>query len=149
MVRNDERLQTEAVQELRAAGLKATPQRVAIVASLAGDESHPTAQEIFDRLRPGFPGMAFATVYNTLSTLKRVGFLASLSYGGATRFDPNVEPHYHAVCDRCGEVRDVTRAAEHPGGDDLPEVEGFEVHRVERIYRGLCLTCRSERDGTT
>ena len=128
-------------EELRAAGLKATPQRVAIVACLAGDETHPTAQEIFDRLRPSFPGMAFATVYNTLSALMRKGRLSSLSLGGAMRFDPNVAPHHHAICERCGKVRDIP-AREEDRGHLGSTVEGFEVHRVERIYRGVCGECR-------
>lgn len=140
MALNNEALQMQVVDELRAAGLKATPQRVAIVTCLAGDETHPTAQEIFDRLRPEFPGMAFATVYNTLSALMRVGRLSSLSLGGATRFDPNVTPHHHAICERCGKVRDVASAdfTEPPPRGVL---EGFEVHRVERIYRGVCGEC--------
>lgn len=129
-------------KELREAGLKATPQRVAIVACLAGDETHPTAQEIFDRLRPSFPGMAFATVYNTLSALMRKGRLSSLSLGGATRFDPNVTPHHHAICERCGKVRDIP-AADGEESDVTSTVEGFEIHRVERIYRGVCGECRA------
>jgi Fur family peroxide stress response transcriptional regulator len=86
--------------------------------------------------------MAFATVYNTLSALMRVGRLSSLSLGGATRFDPNVAPHHHAICERCGKVRDIPATAEdavHLGST----VEGFEVHRVERIYRGVCGECRT------
>ena len=143
MALNNERLQDVIAEELRTAGLKATPQRVAIVACLAGDETHPTAQEIFDRLRPEFPGMAFATVYNTLSALMRVRRLSSLSLGGATRFDPNVSPHHHAVCDGCGKVRDVP-ANENEDARPASVLEGFEIHRVERIYRGLCAECRSD-----
>src|SRR4051812_3513876 len=49
--------QSERVEKMlagvRSAGLKLTPQRMAIVKELASDDSHPTAQEIFERLRPG------------------------------------------------------------------------------------------------
>ncbi len=38
---------------VRASGLKLTPQRMAIVRELAADPTHPTAQELFERLRPG------------------------------------------------------------------------------------------------
>src|SRR3954466_7279437 len=93
---------------VRAAGLKVTPQRMAIVRELAGDESHPTAQELFDRLRPGLPTMSFATVYNTLDALSAAGLCAAMSLSpGSGRFDPNMMPHHHAVCDSCGAVRDV------------------------------------------
>ena len=125
--------------ELREAGLKVTPQRLAVFRALCGDVTHPTAQEIYERLRPTFPTMAFATVYNTLDALARIGRVRPLSLGGATRFDPNVAPHHHAICDRCGAVRDV------PASDDFErpprKVAGYRVHRVEQLYRGLCPAC--------
>ena len=122
---------------LRDAGLKATAQRLAVVRCLEGDETHPTAQELFDRLKPQHPTMAFATVYNTLAALTAIGACQPVQLGGATRFDPNTHPHDHAVCEGCGAVRDVpVRRERRPLG-----VEGFEIHRVDRIYRGLCSGC--------
>src|SRR6185369_17886737 len=96
---------------VRAAGLKLTPQRMAIVKELASDETHPTAQEIFDRLRPGLPTMSFATVYNTLDALSTAGLCAALSLSpGSGRFDPNMTAHHHIVCDACGAIRDLSPA---------------------------------------
>src|SRR6185369_982204 len=93
---------------VRASGLKLTPQRMAIVRELAADPTHPTAQELFERLRPALPTMSFATVYNTLDALASAGLCAALSLSpGPSRFDPNMRPHHHAVCDRCGLVRDL------------------------------------------
>lgn len=139
-------VEADVVAELREAGLKVTPQRLAVFRALWGDETHPTAQEIYDRLRPQFPGMSFATVYNTLDALASIGRVEPLQLGGATRFDPNATPHHHAICDRCGAVRDV------PAGDRRSEraprvVSGFRIHRVERLYRGLCPDC-SDADDT-
>jgi Fe2+ or Zn2+ uptake regulation protein len=140
---------------VRAAGLKLTPQRLAIVRELAEDESHPTAQELFERLRPSMPTMSFATVYNTLDTLTSAGLCAAMSLSpGSGRFDPNMDPHHHLVCDRCGSVRDVPSppAGRSSESDDdsvgravAKEVAkispGFEVRSVERILRGLCARC--------
>src|SRR5580704_16507994 len=93
---------------VRASGLKLTPQRMAIVRELAADPTHPTAQELFERLRPSLPTMSFATVYNTLDALAAAGLCEALSLApGPSRFDPNMRPHHHAVCDRCGLVRDI------------------------------------------
>src|SRR6476646_1568794 len=94
---------------VRAAGLKLTPQRMAIVKELASDETHPTAQALFERLQPGLPTMSSATVYNTLGALSSAGLCAALSLSpGSGRFDPNMSPHHHVVCDLCGAVRDVS-----------------------------------------
>jgi Fe2+ or Zn2+ uptake regulation protein len=129
---------------VRASGLKLTPQRMAIVRELAADPTHPTAQELFERLRVALPTMSFATVYNTLDALAQAGLCAALSLApGPSRFDPNMKPHHHAVCDRCGEVRDIpSEGARSPAAvRALPAAPGFEVRSVEQIYRGVCAAC--------
>jgi Fur family peroxide stress response transcriptional regulator len=133
----------EMLAAVRASGLKLTPQRMAIVRELAADPTHPTAQELFERLRPALPTMSFATVYNTLDALASAGLCASLSLSpGPARFDPNMRPHHHAVCDGCGLVRDVEAdPANDPYTTAIAAAPGFEVRAVERIYRGLCAEC--------
>ncbi|WP_437735984.1 Fur family transcriptional regulator [Sorangium sp. So ce1335] len=144
---------------VRSSGLKLTPQRLAIVRELAADPTHPTAQELFERLRPALPTMSFATVYNTLDALASAGLCVALSLSpGASRFDPNMAPHHHAVCDRCGLVRDVpceprepreapTARSEEIVPAQLAAAPGFEVRAVERIYRGICATCAQGSQG--
>ncbi len=129
--------------DLKTAGLKLTPQRIAIVREIAGDLSHPTAQDLFERLRPTFPTMSFATVYNTLDALARCGLTGELRIGGAVRFDPNVEPHHHAVCDACGAITDLP--ADRPRRRRQLFPAGFRVRVEERTYRGLCGRCVSKQ----
>jgi Fur family peroxide stress response transcriptional regulator len=144
---------TVMLRDLQAAGLKLTPQRNAIVRLFAGDETHPTAQDLFERLRSTFPSMSFATVYNTLDTLARTGLAGIVRLpgkrGDAARFDPNTSPHHHAVCDGCGAVLDIgagTLAPTHTAVTKLRRAApGFKVRTVERIYRGLCAQCARRR----
>ena len=154
---------------VRASGLKLTAQRLAIVREIASDPTHPTAQELYERLLPSMPTMSFATVYNTLDALAVAGLCSARALSpGASRFDPNMVPHDHAVCDLCGLVRDVTshREVDRPWGAivrDLPSgarshagvgvgksrgsvpIPGFSVHAVEQIYRGVCADCEKKR----
>jgi Fur family peroxide stress response transcriptional regulator len=126
------------LQALRDGGVKLTPQRRAIVQLFAEDPTHPTAQEIFERLASTYPGMSFATVYNTLAKLRESGLCREISVqSGATRFDPNVGRHHHTVCDRCGAVRDVPAH-----GRSTATLPGFSIRTVEHIYRGLCAACQ-------
>ena len=125
---------------LRGAGLKITPQRLAIVDAFADDSTHPTAQEIYERLRASMPTMSFATVYSTLDTLAAKDLCTVRALApGAARFDPNTAAHHHAVCDRCGAMIDVpsgpTRAS------TRAPTPGFEVRAVETIFRGVCAAC--------
>jgi Fe2+ or Zn2+ uptake regulation protein len=139
---------------VRAAGLKLTPQRMAIVKELASDETHPTAQELYERLRPGLPTMSFATVYNTLGALSTARLCSAMSLSpGSGRFDPNMTPHHHVVCDVCGAVRDLaTPSGLGDGAQELSSTRavaqaapGFEVRSVERIFRGVCAACNRHR----
>jgi Fe2+ or Zn2+ uptake regulation protein len=140
------------LRDLKRAGLKLTPQRIAIVRLFAGDTSHPTAQDLFERLRPTFASMSFATVYNTLDTLAHTGLAGMVRLpgrrGDAARFDPNTAPHHHAVCDRCGAVVDIAAGTLAPAPAAVKKVRravpGFSVRAVERIYRGLCARCASK-----
>ena len=139
------------LRDLKRAGLKMTPQRVAIVKLFAADEAHPTAQDLFERLRADFPKVSFATVYNTLDALASAGLSGVLRLGGAARFDPNTDAHHHAVCERCGAVRDIaagTLAASPAAVKNLRRsAPGFAVRTVERVYRGTCGACTRARAG--
>ena len=127
---------------LRKRGLRITPQRIALVEAFASDSSHPTAQELFERLRPAFPSMSFATVYNTLDALARARLAGIVRLpgkrGDAARFDPNTSAHHHAVCDRCGAVLDIAAGTLQPSPAAVRKLRrsapGFSVHAVERIY---------------
>jgi len=150
-VLNGEGRVTEMFARVRSSGLKLTPQRMAIVREIALDPTHPTAQELFERLRVAMPTMSFATVYNTLDALSSAGLCAALSLSpGPARFDANMRPHNHAVCDRCGLVRDVPCTDEvEPNACDVDTsigvVPGFSLRTVERIYRGICASCAEEQ----
>jgi hypothetical protein len=68
----------------------------------------------------------------------------SISYAfrsdASTRFDPNLEPHHHLVCDVCGRIDDVH--AEFPGVAVPASVDaGFEVTATEIVFRGRCAEC--------
>jgi Fe2+ or Zn2+ uptake regulation protein len=133
------------LDDLKRAGLKMTPQRLAIVKLFASDENHPTAQDLFDRLKHTFPTMSFATVYNTLDALASAGLSGVIRLGGAARFDPNMTAHHHAVCDACSRVSDIPAPSLAPSASATRSLEGiapgFSIRSVEQIYRGLCANC--------
>ena len=146
-------LTSAMLRDLKKAGLKLTPQRMAIVRLFAEDTTHPTAQDLYERLRPSFPTMSFATVYNTLDALAHTGLAGIVRIpgkrGDAARFDPNTRAHHHAVCDGCGAVLDIAAGTLSPSPAAVKKVQraapGFSVQAVERIYRGLCAACARRR----
>jgi Fur family peroxide stress response transcriptional regulator len=151
MAKTSEERARAMLGDLKRAGLKLTAQRQAIVHAFAADPTHPTAQDLYDRLRGDFPQMSFATVYNTLDALASAGLSGTLRIGNAARFDPNTAPHHHVVCEKCGAIGDVPAKTLDPSPAATRHLRraapGFRVRTVERIYKGVCAACqRSDSD---
>lgn len=125
---------------LRQAGLKVTPQRLAILSFLEGNTSHPSAEEIYRALKPNFPSLSPATVYNTLEALIRAGVLQEVGIDPARRrVDPNPAPHTHFLCTKCSRVYDLVLPA---GELNIPQrVAGFTIHRYALNLYGHCPSC--------
>jgi Fe2+ or Zn2+ uptake regulation protein len=84
-------------------GLRCTRQREVIYQALAAARSHPTAEELFQSVRPMEPGLSLATVYNTLDALSACGLVRRMPCpggSGACRFDAITRDHVHiAIAD--------------------------------------------------
>src|SRR5438477_7353295 len=98
----------ELRQKLAEQGYRITPQRLAVVGALVDARNHPSAEDLFARVRESCPTTSLATVYKTLHTLKEIGEVLELEFGGSNRYD-GVRPqsHPHLVCTRCGKIEDV------------------------------------------
>ena len=133
----------DLTESFRAQGLKITPQRLRIFEVLHHSDEHLTAEAVHARVRTEMPTISLRTVYQTLNDLAAMGELNQLDLGtGSARFDPNLDPHHHLVCDACGDVHDVHADFSEvhvPEGDD----HGFEVSATEIVFRGLCRDCRA------
>lgn len=127
---------------LQGAGLRLTPQRLAIAREVIAQD-HPTAAEIYEAVRVRFPTMGLATVYATLNVMVERGLLRPLAFENAVRFDANVTPHANLICTGCGRITDydgcddVVRALRQRAAHD----RGFELeaHRLD-LY-GRCAAC--------
>lgn len=93
---------------LEAAGWRCTPQRLAVYAQLARTDHHPTAEEVYQGVKPAIPNISLATVYKALEALVASGLATKLTAGdGSARYDARSENHYHLRCLRTGAVQDL------------------------------------------
>ncbi|MGH9307082.1 MAG: Fur family transcriptional regulator [Acidimicrobiales bacterium] len=129
----------------RTNGRKVTPQRQSIFRALQGNDSHPSAEAVYDAVRTEMETISLKTVYQTLNDLAELGEISILDVGrGAARFDPNATTHHHLVCDSCGQVRDLEANFSSPmvpSGD----LQGFEISEAEVVFRGMCRECATAR----
>jgi Fur family peroxide stress response transcriptional regulator len=85
-----------------------TPQRLAIYKALIESANHPSAENIFNRVRVSFPDIAIDTVYRTLATFSEIEVINVVEgYGEAKRYDPDTEPHHHFRCTKCNKIVDL------------------------------------------
>lgn len=137
----DDKLQI-AIETLKKSGVRITPQRHAVLEFLLTSMTHPTADDIYKALEEKFPNMSVATVYNNLRILREIGLVRELTYGDdSSRFDSNMNDHYHIICEECGKIVDF----HYPTLDEIEslaeKVSGFNIshHRME-LY-GKCEDC--------
>jgi Fur family transcriptional regulator, peroxide stress response regulator len=126
-------------------GLRATPQREVVFKVILQKRDHPTADEIFARVKSEMPTISLATVYNCLDTLVSSGLVRSVNFErGPTRYCPNLKPHAHFHDEISGATYDI----------DLPEgvidrvksvlPAGYDANSVEIIFRGKSRAKRAE-----
>ncbi|MFH2051821.1 MAG: transcriptional repressor [bacterium] len=118
-----------------------TLQRSVILEELCSTKRHPTAAELFAKVRSRLPRISLGTVYRNLEVLHQEGRIRKLDFSGAeARFDADMDPHDHIRCTRCGCVKDLPATS--PPVELPRESAGFliEGHRLE--YYGLCPECR-------
>ena len=68
---------------------------------------HPTAEQIYNRIRQSGGQISMATVYNNLKVLVAEGVLRKLTLDGSPdRFD-KPSYHNHLICECCGKLTDI------------------------------------------
>ena len=112
---------------------------------VAGDNSHPTADQIYHRVRRHIPNISLGTVYRNLQKLVAEGKLQVLTLGRTQHFDPLVDSHQHVICQTCGRVYDILVGK---GEKILPASllqGGFTVTSHQLAFFGECKSCSREK----
>jgi Fur family ferric uptake transcriptional regulator len=135
------------IATLRKQGYKLTPQRRAVVRTIASTHDHLTPTAIYGKVRQEYPKIGFVTIYRTLEILNKLGFICEVHAGGNYRsylMRRPLEHHHHMICSDCGTVIDFT-------GCDLSELEqrlsretGFEIESHLLEFLGRCRACRKK-----
>lgn len=132
----------DLIERLKAAGHNVTTQRLLIWRALQDSPAHPSANEIYERLKREHPTVGLATVYNTLELFEDEGVIRAFSVDGVTHYDTDVRPHINLVCERCGQVQDVRDVPVVRWQQMVADVSGFEVTGHKLDFHGLCPRCR-------
>ena len=121
-----------------------TRQRQEVYRTLMQQRNHPTANDVFMRVKDRLPNISLATVYNCLEALVQHGIIRQVNFEReSSRYCPNLEDHAHFHCESCGHISDITIHDPLALQAALTLPAGSQVHRTEIALRGHCPVCAS------
>ncbi len=126
--------------------------RNAILAYLRQTKDHPSAEMVFNQLKPEIPDLSLGTVYRNLSMFKACGDIISIgTVNGVERFDGNTTPHVHFVCNGCDTVTDLMKiAVPEELNQEVTDQTGGRIDMCHLTFIGQCSEClkKSEKGET-
>jgi Fur family peroxide stress response transcriptional regulator len=130
----------------RSKHIKITHQRREIFLLLASSNNHPSAEEIYKRIKIALPMISLDTVYRTLTTFEKAGIISRVqALDDRVRFDANLKLHHHLICSGCRRVVDFYW----PAFDSIPlppETDAWGTIKVKQVeIRGICTKCSKRR----
>ena len=121
---------------------RATRQLTAMYEALQGDHSHPSADDIYQRVRRTLPRISLGTVYRNLQRLVAEGKIRAFLLGErVARYDPMVAEHDHFICRQCGRIEDVLLERNRQVNLAPLVSKGFTVTAHSLTIHGLCQKC--------
>lgn len=129
----------------KAAGLKVTPQRLAVYRELVNSKEHPSAMSVWQGVRNVFPNISLDTVNRTLLTLAQIGAAYIVEGSGdVKRFDAQCDDHQHFKCVKCKRIIDLDEVSF--GNIEVPKElsQKYEILRKTVYIEGFCDLCRKK-----
>ncbi|MGR0318973.1 Fur family transcriptional regulator [Agromyces sp. ZXT2-3] len=138
----------DAVGRLRAAGLKVTAQRLAVLDAVGG-HGHLDAEAVHSRVTGSLPGTSLQSIYNVLGALTDARLLRRIepAESPALYESRTGDNHHHVVCTSCRAVADVDCVVGEPPCLAPSDASGFAIHTAEVTFWGLCADCQREVAG--
>lgn len=131
-------------QQLRNAGYKLTPARLAVLQVITQEGEHLEPAEILTRAQAIYPAIGRATVYRTLELLTQLNIVRPIYIGehGPTYIRAE-GGHHHLVCSDCGTVIDFDQCVADELSVELAERFGFRIHSHLLEFYGQCAACQT------
>ena len=118
------------------AGKRYSRQRELIYQAVLGSKEHPTAEMVYQWLKPVAPNLSLGTVYRNLTLLAEEGVLIRMPFP-VERYDADLSAHPHFRCKGCGRVIDLSLP--YAAGAAAPQLR-IEGHTT--LFTGLCPDCQ-------
>jgi Fur family transcriptional regulator, peroxide stress response regulator len=133
----------ELIAALRQRDYRLTPQRVELVRLIATSAGHPSAAQLYAKIKAKFPTMSHATVYKTLALLKEMNQVLEIDLRDDSHYDGNrPDPHPHLICMQCGKIVDGELELDLSSVRKLEKISGYRIIRSQISFFGFCPDCQ-------
>ena len=122
-------------------GKRYSRQRELIYEALRQTEQHPTAEMIYQWLKPANPSLSLGTVYRNLNLLADEGAIRRMAFP-VERYDAKTMPHPQFCCDQCGAVYDLHLPYDAELDRQALLASGHDVTGHEVVFHGICTKCK-------
>ncbi|HEX9744538.1 MAG TPA: transcriptional repressor [bacterium] len=124
--------------------IRMTSQRRVILDIVRASRTHPTADEVYERVRRKLPKISLATVYRNLEALSREGLINKLELGSSQkRFDPLIDDHYHIRCSICHKIEDVPKQPGQQIDSMIKKISKYKITGHTLEFTGICPECQN------
>lgn len=135
-------LEQDIREKFRRSGYTLTSQRRAVLDALRESDGHPSAEDVYLRVKKKNPRVALGTVYQALSVLEEIGVITIKHWSESpARYDLNVDPHLDVRCLECGAVAEVPGVEAGDLEARIRENTAYRVERVSVVIEGFCPGC--------
>jgi Fe2+ or Zn2+ uptake regulation protein len=103
-------------------------------------KTHPTADDIYNAIKPNLPTLSKTTVYNVLKLFLEKGICKRIIVdANEGRYETDTFLHSHFICNKCNNIYDIPNIETKIKKDNL---DGFVVHQKDILLRGICPSCQ-------
>ncbi len=133
----------DLAKQIKIAGYKLTPARLAVVEVLESSPDHLSHNQILEKGQKIYPKLSRATVYRTMELLVELKLMRPLYLNDPTqRFVSASGGHHHLVCTNCDMTFEFDHCTVEQLAQELAEKFKFQIRNHLLEFQGLCEQCR-------
>jgi len=124
---------------------KLTNQRTQILEYLQTAKDHPTAEDVYNYLRPIIPRLSLSTIYRNLQSLVFENIIEFIKTPDKKmHYEIKGADHAHFYCQNCHKLSDLP-LAELIDIKNRLQFKGYKIKKFSLVIEGICLNCSKIR----
>jgi Fe2+ or Zn2+ uptake regulation protein len=138
------KIQHDCKDELNEVDLRATPARLALMTLLEKSDKPLDVQSMINFLEKKDIKTDPATVFRIVNMFTEKGLVRPIQLNeGKFRYElKDKADHHHLVCEKCGEIEDISDCNIHALEKEIEKKKKFKVTSHSLEFFGVCLSCQ-------